>query len=188
MEFIFDIRKAIAAAGVICDLGGGKIEIREMLKMLYLAEKEAILHWHRGITGDKIFSMPQGMVLSRIYDLVRYGVSGSDMDAWKAVFTPRSGHEIQFRSGIPDLGPLSDREEAALGRAFSKIRELKATHGERYIEILHQMLPEWKNPNGSSVLVNPSEILALHDEDPESIQAISAELASLNSARLALQA
>jgi hypothetical protein len=137
-----------------------------MLKMLYWAEKKAILGWHRSITGDQIFSMPQGMVLSRIYNLARYIVSGSDMEAWSRVFSRRVGHTISFQKGtVFDKGPLSEREEAALRDAFETVRALIDTHGEGYIEILHEMLPEWKNPNGSSILVEPSEILLKAGED-----------------------
>ena len=160
-----------------------------MLKMLYLADKEAITHWHRSITGDQIFSMPQGMVLSRVYNLARYSVRGSDMDLWQSIFTPRHGNAIRFQDGATlDKGPLSDREEAALRRGFKTIRELIEKHGENYITLLHELLPEWKNPNGSSILVEPNEILLLHGEDPDSIEEISADLAALNSARVALEA
>lgn len=160
-----------------------------MLKMLYWAEREAITTWYRSITGDEIFSMPQGMVLSRIYNLARYKVSGSERDAWKAVFTPRYGNAIGFQPGASfDRDPLSEREEQALARAFDKIRELMAMHGEKYIEVLHQMFPEWVNPNGSSVLVTPKELLLLHGEDDDTISEIAADLDAVNSAKLALQA
>lgn len=188
MEFIFNIRKSIAAVALLCERNGGKIEVREMLKMLYLAEKTAITKWHRSITGDQIFSMPQGMVLSRIYNLVRYIVSGSDMEAWKSVFTPRDGHTFAFKENAePDIGPLSEREEEALVGAFETIKGLIRDHGDEYINVLHKRLPEWTNPNGSSILIDPSEILLKFGEDPDEITAISAELAAINSAKLALQ-
>jgi len=187
VEFVFNIRKSIAATGLLCRLNGGKIEVREMLKMLYLADKTAITKWHRSITGDLIFSMPQGMVLSRIYNLARYNVSGSDMEAWKSVFTPREGHAVSVREDANlDMGPLSEREEDALKSAFETVKGLISEHGEDYITVLHDMLPEWKNPNGSSILVDPSEILLKSGEDPDEITAISAELAAINSAMLAL--
>ena len=189
MKFIFNIRKSVAAASFLCEMGGGKIEVRELLKMLYLADKEAIVQWHRSITGDRIYSMPQGMVLSRVFDLARYGVSGSDMDAWRQVFAPRQGNTITFQPEAEiSYGPLSEREEVALKHAFETIRSLLAEHGQRYIEVLHDLLPEWQNPNGSSILVEPDELLLRSGEDEETVEEASAELAALNSARLALQA
>ena len=189
MKFIFNIRKAVAAASFLCEMSSGKIEVRELLKMLYLADKEAILGWHRSITGDQIFSMPQGMVLSRIFDLARYNVCGSDMDSWKQIFTPRQGNTIRFQSDAKvSFDPLSEREEDALRNAFETIRSLLAEHGQKYINILHDLLPEWQNPNGSSILVEPTELLLRNGEDEDTIQGVSAEIAALNSAKLALQA
>ena len=188
MEFIFDIRKTVAAVGVLCELGGGKIEVREMLKMLYLAEREAITQWYRSITGDQIFSMPQGMVLSRVYNLCRYNLSGSEMDLWKSIFTPKHGHTIHFqKKATLNKGPLSDREEKALKNGFKKIRVLMEKYGDNYIDVLHKMLPEWRNPNGSLILVEPDEILSLVGEEKEDIELISADIAAINSAKLALQ-
>jgi hypothetical protein len=188
VHFIFDIRKSVAAATLLCEMNGGSIEVRELLKMLYLAEKEAITTWHRCITGDEIYSMPQGMVLGRILNLARYAVRGSDMDAWSDVFTPRTGHAISFQDrAAKDLGPLSDREEAALRGAFTKIKEMIHRHGQAYIEELHKELPEWINPGGSSIVLEPVDLLRRAGEDDDSIEEISAEVAALNSVRLALK-
>lgn len=189
MEFLFDIRKSVAAAGYLCKKGGGEIEMREMLKMLYVADKTALLTWERPITGDKFFSLPQGPVVSRIYDLVRYRVSGSDMDKWKAVFAPRHGNAIRFRAGAEvDLNPLSEREEKALDEAFDMIRAMIQKEGAGFIDALHKILPEWTNPNGSSILIEPDQLLRIAGVDEDSIRAIDFAISGVNSAKMALQA
>lgn len=189
MEFIFDIKKAVSAVGCLCSMNGGKIDVREMLKMLYVAERAAILGWQRSITGDRVFAMDQGPVLSRVYDLARYKLRDSDMDAWKATFTPRHGHTIFFQKDASwNDGPLSDREVKELETAFQFIRELQANYGpDGYIDELHKRLREWENPRGSSVLMQPETLLSMHGLEKEEIESIAVELNGLNSARIAMQ-
>ncbi len=41
------------------------------LKMLYLADKRALILWGKTITGDRFVSMQKGSVLSLIYNLFK---------------------------------------------------------------------------------------------------------------------
>ncbi len=111
------------------------------------------------------------------------------MDVWRRRFQARRGNVIAFQPDTePDFGPLSEREESALLKAYDTIRALIVKYGQNYIEVLHDMLPEWRNPNGSSILVEPDDILMRAGEDVDVINEISAEVIALNSAKLALQA
>jgi uncharacterized phage-associated protein len=42
----------------------------KLIKLLYLADREALLRWGRPITTDRHVSMPKGPVVSQIYDLI----------------------------------------------------------------------------------------------------------------------
>ena len=72
MRFFFDINKATQAAAHLVYLQGGKINLMALIKLLYLADREALLETGYPITGDQMVSMPHGPVLSRIYDEAKW--------------------------------------------------------------------------------------------------------------------
>src|ERR1700691_5576799 len=119
--FVFDINKAIAAAGYLTKKRGGEISGFILLKMLYGGERRALLGWHRPITGDRLCSMPKGPILSRIYDLIKGVVLSdqSDMEKWSQHFSPRDGYNVELLKD-PDFDYLSDREKEALDSSFKE--------------------------------------------------------------------
>jgi hypothetical protein len=185
MQFLFDIRKAIAATGYLCERNEGRLNVIHLIKMLYAADRTALVKWHRTITGDKFVSMKNGPVLSRIYDLMCGRVLGTDMDAWFSTFNPRQGNIISLKQEKVDLGPLSKREIEVLDRMFSKFKDVPVG---RMIEFLHEVLPEWKDPGDSSAPINPKDILFHAGLTPEEVSEIELELDSVQSAKSALQA
>lgn len=127
-RFVFDIDKAVAAAGYVTwKKKGHRISIFELLKTMYAAERKALASWHRPITGDSFCSMPKGVVLSRTYDLIKGEVMGtnSDMAKWSRHFSAREGNFIQLTSE-PDYDYLSEREREALADGAELIRSLIA--------------------------------------------------------------
>ena len=155
-----------------------------MIKMLYAADREALIGWNRTITGDRFCSMKNGPVLSRVYDLMCGKISGPHMTVWESTFNPRDGNRISLRRRDADLGPLSERETLALERAFKKFRHVPAG---KLIEFLHRTLPEWKDPGDSSAPIDPREILFNNGLTEEDVAEIEEELDSIHSAKRALQ-
>ena len=185
MDFLFDIRKAIAAAAYLCKMNGGTLNVLHLIKMLYYADRTALVTWHRTITGDRFFSMKNGPILSRVYDLMCGRISGADMQAWSSTFTPRHGNVIALKRQEVDFGPLSRREMEALGKAFNRFKVVPAG---RLVEFLHKNLPEWEDPGDSSAPIDPKTILLHEGLTEEDLAAIEEELALVQSARIALQA
>jgi hypothetical protein len=183
MDFVFDIRKAIAATGYLCELNGGDLNVLHLIKMLYAADRTALLEWHRTITGDKFYSMKNGPILSRIYALMCGRIYGSDMAAWQAVFNARSGNTISLKRD-PDLGPLSKREKDMLDRAYKKFKDIRVG---QLVEFLHTVLPEWKDPGDSSLPINPRDIFLYAGRTKQEVDEIEQELELFQSAKVALQ-
>ena len=69
----FNEKKATQAAAHLLKLRGGKMSYMKLIKLLYLADREAILAWGRPITTDGYASMDRGPVLSRVLDLATDG-------------------------------------------------------------------------------------------------------------------
>ena len=180
---VFDIRKAIAATGHLCELNGGAIDVLKVIKMLYLADRRALVEWHRPITGDQFWSLANGPVVSRTYDLIRGKVGGPEMDAWRAVFNPRKEDSLSLKSK-PNTKPLSRREKAALQDAHKQIEPL--TTGQ-VIDLVHK-LPEWKDPGKSSLPIDPETIFYHENFGESAVKEIEKELKAVKSDKVALQA
>jgi len=185
VHFLFDIRKAIAATAYLCKMNGGALNVLHLIKMLYDADRTALVSWHRTITGDSFFSMKNGPILSRIYDLICGRASGADMEAWRAIFNPRNGNAVSLKRPDVAFGSLSRREKEALNKAFDKFKDVPVG---QLVEFLHKVLPEWKDPGTSSAPIDPRIILRQGGVTEEELAEIEEELALVQSAKAALQA
>src|SRR4051812_25972921 len=84
----FDEAKATEATALFLALRGGQMHYMKLIKLLYLADREALLQWGVPITTDSYVSMDHGPVVSTIYDLIRRRVEGP---TWTAHITPPMG-------------------------------------------------------------------------------------------------
>lgn len=168
MELIFDIRKAMAAVAFLIQKEGEQLDMFLGLKMLYWADKKALIEWGKTITGDKFVSMNNGPVLSRIYDLFKGTSAKKYQKEWDAHFTERVNHSVRLRQDV-DIGVLSKREMDALENARKEIHSCAPWDVAKW---LHEECPEWKNPHGGSIPINPRTILAQAGRTPEEIKTI----------------
>jgi hypothetical protein len=185
MTFVFDIRKAVAATGFLCELNGRSIDMLKVIKMLYVADRHAFVQWHRPITGDAFFSLENGPIVSRIYDLIKGRIGGPELEIWGAVFNPRQGDAVSLKAGVkPNTKPLSRREKAALEEAYKTIQPLSI--GE-VIDFVHKF-PEWKNPGASSLPIDPKSILFYENLGESAVEQIEEELNAFQATKISLQA
>lgn len=169
MQLVFDIRKAIAAVAFLVKGQGGQLDMFLGLKMLYLADKKALVQWGKTITGDKFVSMPKGPVLSNIYNLFKGTAARKNQKEWDTYFSERVNHSIHLIKNA-DTDVLSEREMEVLEIAREEVNSCAPWE---VADWLHKACPEWKNPNGSSIPINPRVILrnAGHtDEDIKTIE------------------
>lgn len=80
--------KAIQAAALFIKLRGGRISHLKLMKLLYIAEREALIRWRRPIIFDSYVSMDLGPVPSRTLNLM-HG-EGKDTVAWDNYISPTS--------------------------------------------------------------------------------------------------
>jgi uncharacterized phage-associated protein len=172
MNFGFDIEKAIAAAAFLLEREGGELDMFLALKMLYLADKQALIRWGKPITGDSFVALPKGPVLQEVYDLFK----GTDavkahQARWNECFTELVSHKIRLRQKV-DIGLLSEREMDILEEARQKINEMAPWEVARW---LHETCPEWRDPKGHSLPIQPEAILKTAGMSPKRIREIGEE-------------
>jgi len=145
----------------------------KLVKLLYLADRAALLKWGRPITFDKFVSMPHGMVLSGTLDLIN---GDEDGVVWNSTFELFGDREIRLKKD-PSTGKLSKAEIKLLDEIFAEFGSKTRWELRDYTHTL----PEWIDPNGSSIPVGFSDVLKFGDRTPAEIESIKGELESLSS-------
>jgi len=89
----------------------------KLIKLMYLADREALLRWGRPISTDRYVSMDKGPVLSRVLDLATDGDDPSRPAIWSEQSRVRSCHCGQLLPSEPDV-----RVSPHPAQAFTKPR------------------------------------------------------------------
>ena len=167
MQFHFDINKTLAATTFLLKKEGGKSDIFPLLKMIYWADRDALIHWGKPITGDSAVSMDKGPVPSTIYNLMN-GREFSYKEEWGRYITQRDVNSISVRSEF-DVDYLSEREKEALGRAWQLVNSMPRW---KIADWLHSNCPEWQDPHGSSIPIDYKIILRASGKTDAEIEQI----------------
>lgn len=148
--FRFNFDKAMQALALMLrQPGKDRHKYLKVLKLLYIAEKEALLETGRPLTGDRLSAMPHGPVLSHICDLMR----GEDI---------RPGWADHFRTTGYQIEALKDPGTDLLSKyEVEKIVDVARRHAERTrweVRDLTHEFPEWgRNDPGQSSREIPLE-------------------------------
>lgn len=111
-----------------------------LVKLMYLAEREAMRRFLLPVVEDDICAMPKGMGLSETWRLAR-GLSAKSTGEWAAhiVQTPRG---LGVRKGVPVrlLDGLSDDDLEVIQSVWD---EFGAMNEDELVHDVHHKLPEW---------------------------------------------
>jgi uncharacterized phage-associated protein len=174
VRLCFNERKATQAAAHLLRLRGGRMSYMKLVKLLYLADREALLRWGRPISTDRYVSMDRGPVLSRVLDLATEGGDPGAPSVWAASITEPSHYEVELKAEAGD-DELSDAEVQLLDQVF-------AEHGRKsrweLVKLTHT-LPEWIDPHGSAIAITYRDILKAGGKSDLEIAAVENELDEL---------
>ena len=172
MRFPFDERKAAQAAAYLLKRHHGRLNYMKLIKLLYLADRKALLDLGNPITGDRMMSMPKGPVLSGILDLINWGRRRSETSVWLQYVSEPIGYDVTLAAegiSIDELDLLSESERQILD-------EIDEEYGRvdkwSLVELTHR-LPEWHDPRGSSLPIDPAEILREEGRSEEEIRRLA---------------
>ena len=170
MQTPFDEKKATEAAALLLNLRGGRMHYIKLIKLLYLADREALKRWGFAITTDHYASMDHGPVVSNIYNLI---VNEGHNDFWREyISAPLGEYEVEL---------LQPHASEKLSLAEEKLlREIFNQYGSwnrwALIDQVMHKLPEWSDPHGSSTPITVVEILRAQGEDEETISVVEREI------------
>lgn len=160
-----------AAAHFIKRRGQGFISYMKLMKLLYFADREALLRWGSSITSDNYFSMDRGPVLSRVLDLVTEGAAPQEPHYWEQHLQPFGDHEVRMIAD-PSDGELSEAEIELMDEIFAKLGGLSRWE---IVDEAHK-LPEWEDPKGGRIPIRYRDILHFGNKSPQEIEAILLDL------------
>src|SRR4051812_18447984 len=84
----YDEAKTTQAALYLLKKRGGTMSYMKLIKLLYLADREALLRWARPITFDRYVSMDNGPVVSQTYRLIAEDLPPGETSYWQDHIEP----------------------------------------------------------------------------------------------------
>ena len=167
----FNETKATQAAAHLLARRGGRMSYMKLIKLLYLADRTALLRWGRPITTDRYVSMDRGPVLSRVLDLATDGDEPGGPSIWGDHIGEPANYEVALKID-PGRDELSEAELAVLDEIFQ-------AHGTKsrweLVDLMHA-LPEWKDPQGGAIPISLRDILKAGGKTEIEIAAIEDEI------------
>jgi uncharacterized phage-associated protein len=172
----FNEKKATQAAARFLRHSNGRMNYMKLIKLLYIADRDALMRWGRPITTDSYFSLKHGPVLSQVLDLITEEPNPvASKTFWSEHISDPEHYSVSLNAD-PSDDQLSEAEEEAIDEVFAKFGHLSQW---QLVDLVHQF-PEWQDPEGSRIRIEYEDILKAGNKTPEEIQAIEGELDALS--------
>ena len=150
------------AAYLIRALGGRASHI-QLLKLMYLADRQSFDDRGHSISGDRFVAMEQGPVLSNAYNFMKGEMSTQSV--WDNVIQNIDGtYYHSLRNDDVDLDLISPYEERVLSEVVAKHKDKSP---KQLVKFLHDNCPEWKDPGKTSKPIGIEKILVALEYDEE---------------------
>jgi hypothetical protein len=183
IQFTFDAKKIIQIVDFLVARNSFSLNYTKMIKLLYIADKEALAKHDIVITGDRYFSMKNGPVLSGVLDLVNGEFAVPEaQELWNNHFNT-IGHEIVSKDKRPmSYDQLSDFELSLLTEIDNKYKNYDYGH---MINLTHDKKKfsevRWKEAEkmGTSLHLGIEDILKNLGRTDEEIEELEKETNSI---------
>jgi uncharacterized phage-associated protein len=172
MNLRYHEERATQAASRLLRLRGGTMAYMKLLKLLYLADRKALLEHGRPITFDRYVSMDHGPVLSQTYNLMVAEEQPGRHSYWRRYISEPRNYEVTLLEETPN-GELSSAQERILDDVFAEFGTMDRWQIVAYLHTL----PEWEDPHGSSIPIALRDVLRGGGLDDETADAVEEDLA-----------
>jgi uncharacterized phage-associated protein len=151
MRFPFNEKKATQAAAFLLKRHNASLNYMLLTKLLYYADREALLKRGAPITGDQMVSMDYGPVLSAVLDFIKH--TKEPGPTWRAYIETAPNYVVNLLRE-PEIDELSPFEIQTL----AKVDEAHGSKDPFDLSNESHSLPEWRDPHGSSVPIQVEEL------------------------------
>ena len=166
MRFVFDERRAAQAAARLLARHDGTMPYIKLIKLLYLADRAALVEGGAPITGDRFVSLRHGPALGRVLDLIKDDCPAED-SVWHG-YVVRERFDARL-VGTTESKRLSDVDRGILDGVSDAYGCLK----EWDVVARTHALPEWKDPGNTAIPIEPEDILRYNDFTEAEIERVA---------------
>lgn len=165
MRLRFREDRATQTAAKLLDLGGGRMNHMKLIKLVYLADRKALLEYGRPITFDYYYSLDHGPVPSLTLDKVTSQRNPRRPSYWHQYISERTEHEVCLVAEA-HVDQLSPAEEEIIESVFADFGHMSQWDLEDYCHTL----PEWQDPKGSRLPIEIRNILLSEGWSKEAVR------------------
>ena len=137
---------------------GGQMSHLKLMKLLYLADREAMRRSGFPMSGDHLVSMPHGPVLSETLNLMDGDIE-SGADGWNCLISAKENNQLSLKGhddvSMDDLDELSRADLEVLRSVWKQFGKMTRWEIRDYT---HRRCPERKDPDGSSIPIRTEDI------------------------------
>jgi len=173
VKFAYNEGKVGEMVAYLLKWGDNPMGRLKLIKLLYIADRQSIAETGFSITGDQVYGMEKGPILSLTLDLLKRVQRGRGKVA-RYVEPVTERELVRSVEAAPDEPrELSQYDMRVLRRVHE---EFGSYSGEGLKDWLHENAPEWREPTeGGRVPIDPAEILKAEGWPADAIEAMSAE-------------
>ena len=180
MEFVFNERKAAQAAARLLRRHGEAMWDIKLAKLLYLADRSALCQNGYSITGDRLVAMSFGPILDRVFKRFRTA-DHAPGSPWIELLICGASGDVRAH-GEPDYDHLSDYDVEVLDCIYDEFGAMDVHELARHMF----ELPEWTDPEGGTVTIDPKVIMRTAGFSEDDLAAIAEQLNAERALALAL--
>lgn len=173
---MFNEHKAAQIAAWFLTQEHGTMPHLKLIKLMYLAERESLRRHSFTMTGDRFYSLPQGPVLSLTLSHISDQVPSSP-DGWDSWISDKENHRVSLKrqAGRESLDELSDDDIAVLEATWNEYGHMTKF---QIRDFTHDKAncPEWKDPNGSRIGIDYSDVFEAVGFAPDDAETLSTRI------------
>ena len=174
---MFNERKAAQVAAWFLRQNQGRMPHLKLIKLMYLADREALNRYGFPMAGDDFVAMKHGPVPTWTLDYVN-GLEESGPDGWDSWISDKADHEVALRerTGKSDaLDELSLADEGVLADVWKRFGAMGKYQIRDYTHDTKNC-PEWIDPQGTSKPIPFQRIFEALGRAPEQAAVLAARI------------
>ncbi len=153
---------------------GGQMSHLKLMKLLYLADREAIRVYGRSISEDHAVSMTHGPVLSRTLNYMNGDIL-SEQGGWEFWISDKEHHEVSLVRDV-DIETLDELSQADIEILKSVWQQFGRMNRWDIRDWTHQHCDEWRDPQGSCLPIDRESIYRAVNHTEEATRAYLADI------------
>ena len=134
----------------------GKMSHLKLMKLLYLADREAIRRYGISISEDHAVSMDHGPVLSMTLDYMN-GCARSEQGGWESWISDKENHEVSLVQDV-DVDALDELSQADIEVLESVWQQFGKMGRWEIRDWTHKNCAEWQDPKKSMLPIKRESI------------------------------